>query len=161
MKKILLIVLMAMICSPACAQRGDDDNIPKGKVYVYKQVNGVNREMEIYFPKGKKASQKPVAGIILFSLCAQALRETVEREPVLRIFFQVLPKHTFGLVGSARFEKHRAQCVTHRVVPVGRLAVQETLLESYRLAKRNNGAPGIDGESQKEPRHRILGTNYA
>jgi acetyl esterase/lipase len=66
MKKILLIILMAMICLPAYAQRGDDDNLPKGKVYVYKQANGINREMEIYFPQGKKASQKPVAGIILF-----------------------------------------------------------------------------------------------
>ncbi|QDT59730.1 Carboxylesterase NlhH [Stieleria bergensis] len=41
-------------------------DIPKGKVYVYKQVDGVNREMEIYFPKGHDASKQTVPGIILF-----------------------------------------------------------------------------------------------
>ena len=39
---------------------------PEGKVYVYKQVDGVNREMEIYFPKGHDDSKKAVPGIILF-----------------------------------------------------------------------------------------------
>ena len=39
---------------------------PEGKVYVYKQVDGVNREMEIYFPKGHDASRKTAPGIILF-----------------------------------------------------------------------------------------------
>ena len=39
---------------------------PEGKVYVYKQVDGVNREMEIYFPKGHDASKMTVPGIILF-----------------------------------------------------------------------------------------------
>ena len=62
-KEILLIVLMAMVCSLADAQRVDDESILKGKVYVYKQVDGVNREMEIYFPKVERASKKPVAGI--------------------------------------------------------------------------------------------------
>jgi len=28
---------------------------PEGKVYVYKKVDGVNREMEIYFPEGHAA----------------------------------------------------------------------------------------------------------
>ena len=41
-------------------------DVPKGKVYVYKQTDGVNREMEIYFPKGHDASNKTVPGIILF-----------------------------------------------------------------------------------------------
>ena len=41
-------------------------DVPKGKVYVYKQVDGVNREMEIYFPKGHDASKKTVPGIIMF-----------------------------------------------------------------------------------------------
>ena len=41
-------------------------DVPKGKVYVYKQVDGVNREMEVYFPKGHDASKKTVPGIILF-----------------------------------------------------------------------------------------------
>lgn len=39
---------------------------PEGKVYVYKQVDGVNREMEIYFPEGHDASKNTVPGIILF-----------------------------------------------------------------------------------------------
>lgn len=39
---------------------------PEGKVHVYKQVGGVNREMEIYFPKGHDASKRTVPGIILF-----------------------------------------------------------------------------------------------
>ena len=43
-----------------------DESISKGKVYVYKQVDGVDREMEIYFPKGHDASKKTVPGIILF-----------------------------------------------------------------------------------------------
>ncbi len=46
-------------------KRVDDDN-PMGKVYVYKVVDGVNREMEIYFPKGHDASKMTVPGIILF-----------------------------------------------------------------------------------------------
>lgn len=66
MKKIPLIVLMAIVCPLADAQRVDDESIPKGKVYVYKQVDGVDREMEIYFPKGHDASKKTVPGIILF-----------------------------------------------------------------------------------------------
>ena len=41
-------------------------DVPDGKVYVYKQVDGVNREAEIYFPKGHDASKKTVPGIILF-----------------------------------------------------------------------------------------------
>ena len=41
-------------------------DVPKGKVYVYKQVDGVNREMEIYFPTGHDSSKKTVPGIILF-----------------------------------------------------------------------------------------------
>ena len=57
---------MAMVCSPADAQHVDDESIPKGKVYVYKQVDSVNREMEIYFPIRKQTDKKPVAGIILF-----------------------------------------------------------------------------------------------
>ena len=41
-------------------------DVPKGKVYVYKQVDGVNREMEIYFPREHDASKKTAPGIILF-----------------------------------------------------------------------------------------------
>ncbi|MDB4338470.1 alpha/beta hydrolase [Rubripirellula sp.] len=66
MKKILLLVSMFLVSAPANAQRDGDTSTPKGKVYVYKQVDGVDREMEIYFPKGKHTDKKPVAGIILF-----------------------------------------------------------------------------------------------
>ena len=66
MKRLVPVVLMAMVCSSADAQRVDDESLPRGKVYVYKQVDGVNREIEIYFPKGKRTDGKPVAGIILF-----------------------------------------------------------------------------------------------
>lgn len=66
MKKVLPVVLMAMVCSTASAQRVIDEEIPKGKVYVYKQVDGVDREMEIFFPKAKRNQEMPVPGIILF-----------------------------------------------------------------------------------------------
>ncbi|MEC8554636.1 MAG: alpha/beta hydrolase fold domain-containing protein [Planctomycetota bacterium] len=41
-------------------------DFPEGKVCVYKQVDGVSREMEIYFPKGHDVSKNIVPGIILF-----------------------------------------------------------------------------------------------
>lgn len=66
MKKVLPVVLMAMVCSTASAQRVIDEDVPKGKVYVYKQVDGVDREMEIFFPKAKRNEEIPVPGIILF-----------------------------------------------------------------------------------------------
>ncbi|MFP6884131.1 MAG: alpha/beta hydrolase, partial [Roseibacillus sp.] len=39
---------------------------PEGKTYVYKEANGVSRELEIYFPKTKQGPKKPVPGIIMF-----------------------------------------------------------------------------------------------
>jgi arylsulfatase A-like enzyme/acetyl esterase/lipase len=38
---------------------------PEGKTYVYKEVDGQTREMEIYFPNGEPPA-KPVPGIIMF-----------------------------------------------------------------------------------------------
>lgn len=66
MKKLTLIILATLFLPAAYAQRVYSDNPPKGKTYVYKEVAGVAREMEIYFPKGRQASKKPVPGIILF-----------------------------------------------------------------------------------------------
>lgn len=66
MRTLILFILVAVIYSPAYAQPGDDDNYSKGKVYVYKQVDGVNREMEIFFPQGHDASGRTIPGIILF-----------------------------------------------------------------------------------------------
>ena len=63
MKHLLSLVLAALILPSAHAERVSG---PAGKVYSYKEVDGVKREMEIYFPKGHDASAKPVPGIILF-----------------------------------------------------------------------------------------------
>ena len=61
MKRLNLIFFATLFVSSVYAQNVQG---PVGKVYVYKEVDGVTREMEIYFPKGK--SKKPVPGIILF-----------------------------------------------------------------------------------------------
>ena len=61
---ITAVVVAAFLTSPFIA--ASEADVPKGKVYAYKQVDGVNREMEIYFPKGHDASKKTVPGIILF-----------------------------------------------------------------------------------------------
>lgn len=41
-------------------------DVPKGKVYAQKRVDGVEREMEIYFPKRHDASKRVFPGIVLF-----------------------------------------------------------------------------------------------
>ena len=61
MKRLNLIFFAALFVSSVYAQKVQG---PASKVYVYKEVDGVDREMEIYFPKSK--SKKPVPGIILF-----------------------------------------------------------------------------------------------
>lgn len=68
MKYLILLVgaFLALSSAQANAQRVYENNPPKGKVYVYKTVDGVDREIEVFFPKGKQASKKPVPGIILF-----------------------------------------------------------------------------------------------
>ena len=63
MKHLLSILLATLILPSVHAERVSG---PAGKVYPYKEVDGVKREMEIYFPKGHEASAKPVPGIILF-----------------------------------------------------------------------------------------------
>lgn len=63
MKHLLSLILSTLILPSAHAERVSG---PAGKVYTYKEVDGVKREMEIYFPKGHDASAKTVPGIILF-----------------------------------------------------------------------------------------------
>ena len=63
MKNLIFIVWAAMIIPSAYAERV---TAPEGKTYVYKETNGVSRELEIYFPKTKQGSKKPVPGIIMF-----------------------------------------------------------------------------------------------
>jgi acetyl esterase len=65
MKRLILILGLAVLAHPlAAAERVYSTNPPKGKTYVYKEVDGVARELEVYFPKVK--STQPVPGIILF-----------------------------------------------------------------------------------------------
>ncbi|MGI9447191.1 MAG: alpha/beta hydrolase [Pirellulales bacterium] len=59
----LCMVLGAFSCLTNCA-RGED--IPEGKIYSYKEEDGVTREMEIHFPKGHDATTESVPGIIMF-----------------------------------------------------------------------------------------------
>ena len=42
------------------------NDIPEGKIYTYKEEDGVTREMEIHFPKGHDATTELVPGIIMF-----------------------------------------------------------------------------------------------
>ncbi len=63
MKSFATILLIALLVPSARAERVSG---PTGKVYTYKEVDGVAREMEIYFPKGHEASKKAVPGIIFF-----------------------------------------------------------------------------------------------
>jgi acetyl esterase len=65
MKRLILFLLIAAPVLPlTAAERVYSNNPPQGKTYVYKTVNGVASELEIYFPKVK--SKEPVPGIILF-----------------------------------------------------------------------------------------------
>ena len=59
----LCLVLGAFSCLTNCAR---SDDIPEGKIYSYKEEDGVTREMEIHFPKDHNAATKSVPGIIMF-----------------------------------------------------------------------------------------------
>jgi acetyl esterase len=63
MKYLALLLLAVLPLPSAYAERVAG---PAGKVYTYKEVDGVAREMEIYFPKGSPDFEHPVPGIILF-----------------------------------------------------------------------------------------------
>lgn len=66
MKKLYSIIIFLLTLSSLDAERVYSNNPPQGKVYVYKKVDGVTWEMEIYFPKGHDSSKKTVPGILLF-----------------------------------------------------------------------------------------------
>jgi len=57
------MVLGAFPCLTNCAR---SDDIPEGKIYTYKEEDGVTREMEIHFPKDHDAATELVPGIIMF-----------------------------------------------------------------------------------------------
>lgn len=51
-----IFAIVSLVASVACAERVSG---PDGKVYTYKEVGGVKRELELYFPEGhdpKRAS---------------------------------------------------------------------------------------------------------
>ena len=64
----IYLITLLMLGSVLSVLNADNQQgeVPKGKVYVYKKVNGVKCEMEIYFPRGDRVSKKPIPGIILF-----------------------------------------------------------------------------------------------
>jgi acetyl esterase/lipase len=64
MKVLILFSLAAIFLPSTYGQRVYSDNPPRGTSFAYKEVDGVVRDIEVYFPKEK--SEKPVAGIILF-----------------------------------------------------------------------------------------------
>lgn len=64
--KSFLIGGLACVCTPFLFAETAPNEKPTGEVYTYKEVDGVAREIEIYFPEGHEASGKTRPGIILF-----------------------------------------------------------------------------------------------
>jgi len=62
--KTITITILAVLCS--CLAQAKPAQKPLGKVYTYKETNGVKREMEIFFPKHHESAKKPVPAIIFF-----------------------------------------------------------------------------------------------
>lgn len=63
MKSAIGIFLSALVSTGLAAERVSG---PAGKVYTYKEVDGVKRELEVYFPEGHDEAKSPVPGIIFF-----------------------------------------------------------------------------------------------
>lgn len=63
MKSILLSLLTLSLTCLAHAQRVSG---PAGKVYTYKEADGVKRELEVYLPKDHDPANKAVPGIMFF-----------------------------------------------------------------------------------------------
>lgn len=57
------LVLISLIVHLAHAERVSG---PDGKVYAYKEIDGIKRELEIYFPERHDLSGDPVPAIIFF-----------------------------------------------------------------------------------------------
>ena len=66
MKKLTSIIIFLLPLASLDAERVYSNDSPKGKVYVYKEVDGMTREMEIFFPKDHDPSKKSVPGVIMF-----------------------------------------------------------------------------------------------
>ena len=66
MKKLTSIIIFLLTLASLDAERVYSNDPPKGKVYVYKEVDGMTREMEIFFPKDHDPSKKSVPGVIMF-----------------------------------------------------------------------------------------------
>ena len=66
MKKLTSIIIFLLTLASLDAERVYSNDSPKGKVYVYKEVDGMTREMEIFFPKDHDPSKKSVPGVIMF-----------------------------------------------------------------------------------------------
>jgi len=65
MNKLLLIILATAVTSSLVSETSTVD-ASDGKIYTYRNDNGVAREIEIHFPKGHDASEELVPGIIMF-----------------------------------------------------------------------------------------------
>ncbi len=59
----VILVLISLIVHLAHAERVSG---PDGKVYTYKEIDGIKRELEIYFPERHDLSSDPVPAIIFF-----------------------------------------------------------------------------------------------
>lgn len=64
MKSAIQLLAVALVLSSVQAK--DRVSGPEGKVYVYKEVNGTPRELEVYFPKDHDSNSKRVPGVIFF-----------------------------------------------------------------------------------------------
>ena len=66
MRSFSCIVLAIGFLFSAYAEERGALAVPEGKVYVYKNSGGQDREIEVYFPEGHDTSKKPGPGIIMF-----------------------------------------------------------------------------------------------
>jgi len=69
----------------------------------------------------------------------QRLQQTRECPAVLRVLPEVLPIDGFGFRGPARLEQHGAERVTRRIVPFGRLRVDEPVIEPHGALEVGDG----------------------
>src|SRR5688572_16848880 len=68
-------------------------------------------------------------------LCPQCSGETEQRPPVLREALEVLAINGFCLGGPAGLQECRAERLTDRVIPLGRLEVEASVLYLERLTE--------------------------
>jgi len=64
MNVVRVALITALVALSAHAADKQSEALPKGKIYSYKTVDGVAREIEVFFPSEKH--ERPVPGIILF-----------------------------------------------------------------------------------------------